>query len=103
MMFQTTRGKYTFLAPVAQTAGSARETYLSNFWYTTRPPLTYSSATNRYGPEPTISVTGFSGAVLAKRSGIMNGTDKSGLPSAVASSGKGCFSLITSVLSSAAA
>lgn len=34
-----------------------------------RLPGMYSLATNRYGPEPTISVTGLNGSPLARRSG----------------------------------
>ena len=47
MTVHSMRGKKARLAPVAQTAGSWREIYWSNFSYTTRLPETYSSALKR--------------------------------------------------------
>ncbi len=62
----------------------------------------YSAATKRKGPEPTTSVTARPGSVLARRSGMMNSTEESGLASASSSSGKARLSRSVKLRSSVA-
>ena len=102
-MVHSTRSKWATFGPdVHSSLPSGRGTYLSNLSYTLRAPGTRSSATNRNGPLPTISVICLNGSVFASRSGIISGFGVVGLPNACGSSGNGFFSLNWIVLSSGA-
>ena len=101
IVVHSTRSKFAIFGPDVQSVvPPARGTYPANFSYTTFAPGTRSSALNRYGPLPTISVTCVNGSVLAIRSGMITGRNPGVFANAAGSSANGRFNRNTSVLSS---